>query len=114
MSLFLRRSSLTQLSALVQFTLGVICLATSFWTEKHGFLVFRALSGIFGAMTIPSAIRIIIEMERDPDKQARDLNIFGLSGALGNGQSESAAVCVAAAVADPPLNPSSLLQCSDL
>ncbi|KAL7415785.1 putative efflux protein EncT [Mrakia frigida] len=66
------------------FTLGAICLCTSFWEEKHGFLVFRALAGIAGAMTIPSAIRIIIETYRDPSEQARALNIFGLSGALGN------------------------------
>lgn len=37
-------------------------------------------------MTIPSAIRIIIETYRDPSEQARALNIFGLSGALGNGE----------------------------
>jgi hypothetical protein len=53
-------------------------------------------------MTIPSAIRIIIETERDPDKQARMLNIFGLSGALGNGQCISSSNCVSSLVwADP-------------
>lgn len=52
----------------------------------------RCLSSLFfqaGAMTIPSAIRIIIETYRDPSEQARALNIFGLSGALGNGEPKS-------------------------
>jgi MFS family permease len=35
--------------------LGALCLVTSFVDNKYGFFVLRGISGLFGALIIPSA-----------------------------------------------------------
>jgi MFS family permease len=40
-------------------SMAVLSLILSFVTNKYAFLVIRALSGIAGASTIPSAIQIL-------------------------------------------------------
>jgi MFS family permease len=35
--------------------LGILCLVTSFITNKYGFFILRGISGLFGALIIPSA-----------------------------------------------------------
>ena len=47
-------------------------------------LVFRAVSGLFAAMTVPSSISILVQTFPDPKEKADVLGIFGASGAIGN------------------------------
>ncbi|KDQ13881.1 hypothetical protein BOTBODRAFT_110904 [Botryobasidium botryosum FD-172 SS1] len=47
-------------------------------------LVFRAVQGIGAALTIPSAIAMIVQNFPDPEEQGRALSIFGAFGAVGN------------------------------
>ncbi len=47
-------------------------------------LVFRAMSGLGAAMTIPSAIAMIVQNFPDPQEQSRVLGIYGAFGAVGN------------------------------
>lgn len=60
--------------------LGVFSLALSFTTEQFGFYVLRALSGIAGAASIPSAFRLIVQIFNDKVQQQRALTFFALSG----------------------------------
>ncbi|WRT65217.1 uncharacterized protein IL334_002160 [Kwoniella shivajii] len=63
--------------------LGVLNLIISFMTDKYAYFVFRALSGIAGAATIPSAFRLILAIF-EPAELNVALTIFGLSGAIAN------------------------------
>lgn len=47
-------------------------------------LVFRAISGIGAAMTIPSAIAMIVYTFPEPKEQSRALGLYGAAGAVGN------------------------------
>ncbi|THH32905.1 hypothetical protein EUX98_g1244 [Antrodiella citrinella] len=47
-------------------------------------LVFRAVSGIGAAMTIPSAIAMIVINFPEPKEQAKALGMYGAAGAVGN------------------------------
>ncbi|THH29152.1 hypothetical protein EUX98_g5035 [Antrodiella citrinella] len=47
-------------------------------------LIFRAVSGIGAAMTIPSAIAMIVINFPDPVEQSRALGLYGAFGAVGN------------------------------
>lgn len=60
--------------------LGVFSLALSFTTEQFGFYILRALSGIAGAASIPSAFRLIVQIFTDKVEQQRALTFFALSG----------------------------------
>ncbi|OCF37121.1 efflux protein EncT [Kwoniella heveanensis BCC8398] len=64
--------------------LGLINLIISFMTDKYAFFIFRALSGIAGAATIPSAFRLISAIF-EPSELNLALTLFGLSGAIANG-----------------------------
>ncbi|WVQ81118.1 hypothetical protein IAT38_003240 [Cryptococcus sp. DSM 104549] len=65
--------------------MGILSLATSFATNnKYGFLVLRGLTGITGAMTLPSAYHLTVHMYPDPKEQGAKLAFMGLAGALGN------------------------------
>lgn len=64
--------------------MGVFCLIMSFVTNKYGFLILRALAGICGSFTIPSAINLIVRLYREKEEQQVALSIFGLSGAIAN------------------------------
>jgi MFS family permease len=46
--------------------------------------VLRALGGIGGALTIPSALSLIVQLFPDPSHQARAISLFGSAGAIGN------------------------------
>ncbi|ORY35678.1 major facilitator superfamily domain-containing protein [Naematelia encephala] len=63
--------------------LGIINLIISFMPNQYAYFVFRAISGIFGAATIPSAFRLILAIF-EPEELQVALTIFGLSGALAN------------------------------
>lgn len=52
--------------------------------NKIGLLVFRALGGIGGALTIPSALSLIVQQFPDQTQQARAISLFGSAGAVGN------------------------------
>ncbi|TCD63901.1 hypothetical protein EIP91_004780 [Steccherinum ochraceum] len=47
-------------------------------------LVFRAISGIGAAMTVPSAISMIVTTITDPKEQAKALAFYGAAGSVGN------------------------------
>lgn len=47
-------------------------------------IVFRAISGLGAAMTIPSAIAMIVQAFPDPSEQSRALGLYGAFGAVGN------------------------------
>ncbi|WWC67475.1 uncharacterized protein I206_101383 [Kwoniella pini CBS 10737] len=63
--------------------LGITNLIISFMTNKYAYFVIRALSGIAGAATIPSAFRLILAIF-EPSELNVALTLFGLSGALAN------------------------------
>ncbi|KAL7422343.1 hypothetical protein Q5752_002989 [Cryptotrichosporon argae] len=63
--------------------LGITNLIISFMPEQYSYFIFRAISGIFGAATIPSAFRLILAIF-EPDELSVALTLFGLSGALAN------------------------------
>lgn len=64
--------------------LGVLSLVASFIHNKIGFLVLRALAGVGGAATIPSAINLIVALFTETTSQAAALNVFALTGAVAN------------------------------
>ncbi|WVQ95120.1 hypothetical protein IAU59_002214 [Kwoniella sp. CBS 9459] len=64
-------------------TLGILNLIVSFMTDKYAYFVFRALGGIAGAATIPSAFRLILAIF-EPSELNLALTLFGLSGAFAN------------------------------
>ncbi|OCF32711.1 efflux protein EncT [Kwoniella heveanensis CBS 569] len=63
--------------------LGVLNLIISFMTNKYAYFIFRAISGIAGAATIPSAFRLILAIF-EPSELNVALTLFGLSGAFAN------------------------------
>lgn len=66
------------------FILGVTHLIGGFVHQKIALLVLRALGGIGGALTIPSALSLIVELFPDPSHQATAISLFGSAGAIGN------------------------------
>ncbi|KAG8750828.1 hypothetical protein FRC14_000185 [Serendipita sp. 396] len=66
------------------FILGLTHLIGGFTHQKIALLVLRALGGIGGALTIPSALSLIIQLFPDPSHQARAIALFGSAGAIGN------------------------------
>ncbi|WVW79156.1 hypothetical protein I302_101122 [Kwoniella bestiolae CBS 10118] len=64
--------------------LGLINLIISFMTNQYAFFVFRALAGVAGAGTIPSAFRLIVSIF-EPEELNVALTIFGLSAPVANG-----------------------------
>ncbi|KAG8820920.1 hypothetical protein FRC17_009983 [Serendipita sp. 399] len=66
------------------FVLGFTHLGGGFSRQKIVMLVLRALGGIGGALTIPSALSMIIQLFPNPSSQARAISLFGSAGAIGN------------------------------
>jgi MFS family permease len=66
------------------FILGVTHLIGGFMRDKIALLVLRALGGIGGALTIPSALSLIVQLFPNPAHQARAIALFGSAGAIGN------------------------------
>lgn len=64
--------------------LGVLSLGTGFVKDKIGLIILRALCGICAAMTIPSALALIIRFFPEPNEQSRAIGIFGGTGGVGN------------------------------
>jgi len=68
------------------FILAAFSLGSGFSHDKVTLFTLRACAGIGAAMTVPSALSLIIEWFPQPDEQARGIAFFGGSGALGNGE----------------------------
>ncbi|KAI0044795.1 hypothetical protein FA95DRAFT_1496538 [Auriscalpium vulgare] len=66
------------------FSLGMISLGAGFTEEKIPLIILRALCGIAGSMTIPSALSLIVTLFPEPLEQARAIGAFGGCGAVGN------------------------------
>lgn len=66
------------------FILGITHLIGGFTHQKIALLVLRALGGIGGALTIPSALSLTVQLFPDPASQARAIAEFGSAGAVGN------------------------------
>ncbi|KAJ8581984.1 MFS general substrate transporter [Rhizopogon salebrosus TDB-379] len=63
--------------------LGVISLCAGFVDDKIPIIILRALCGICSAMTIPSALTLLVDVFPDPLHQARAIGLFGGCGAIG-------------------------------
>jgi hypothetical protein len=66
------------------FILGITHLIGGFTHQKVALVVLRALGGIGGALTIPSALSLIVQLFPEPASQARAIALFGSAGAIGN------------------------------
>ncbi|CCM01857.1 uncharacterized protein FIBRA_03928 [Fibroporia radiculosa] len=64
--------------------LGVLSIGAGFVNDKIALIVLRALSGIAAAMTIPSALSLLVNVFPEPTEQARAIGVFGGCGAVGN------------------------------
>ncbi|KAI0740199.1 MFS general substrate transporter [Earliella scabrosa] len=65
-------------------TLGVLSIAAGFAASKIPLIVLRALCGIAAALTIPSALTLLVNVFPEPTEQARAIGVFGGCGAIGN------------------------------
>ena len=66
--------------------LALTHLGAGFVRHKIAPLVFRALGGIGSAMTIPSALSMIVALIPDQRSQGRAIAVFGGTGGVGNGE----------------------------
>ncbi|KIM87717.1 hypothetical protein PILCRDRAFT_258683 [Piloderma croceum F 1598] len=64
--------------------LGSISLGAGFSNDKIVLIVLRALTGIAAALTIPSALTLIVNIFPEPLEQARAIGLFGGCGCVGN------------------------------
>ncbi|KAG1744988.1 major facilitator superfamily domain-containing protein [Suillus paluster] len=64
--------------------LGVISLSAGFVDNTIPIIILRALSGIASAMTIPSALTLLVKIFPDPLEQARAIGLFGGCGCVAN------------------------------
>ena len=65
-------------------TVGIFSILCGVSVHPIMLLVFRAVSGIGAAMTVPSAIAMIVYTFPDPNEQSRALGLYGAAGAVGN------------------------------
>ena len=63
--------------------LGIFSVLCAVSVHPIMLIVFRAISGIGAAMTIPSAIAMIVQTFPDPTEQSTVLGIYGAFGAVG-------------------------------
>ncbi|PSS37253.1 hypothetical protein PHLCEN_2v891 [Hermanssonia centrifuga] len=66
------------------FSVGVFSILCAVSVDPIMLLVFRALCGLSAAMTVPSAISILVQSFPDPKEQSDVLGTFGAFGAIGN------------------------------
>lgn len=66
------------------FCAGMLSLGSGLIHDKVGQFVLRALTGIAGAMTVPSALSLIIEWFPEKDEQEQAIALFGGSSGLGS------------------------------
>ncbi|KAF8840134.1 MFS general substrate transporter [Paxillus ammoniavirescens] len=64
--------------------LGLLSVAAGFVNDKIPIIILRALIGTASAMTIPSALTLLVNVFPDPLHQARALGVFGGCGAVAN------------------------------
>ncbi|EIN04998.1 MFS general substrate transporter, partial [Punctularia strigosozonata HHB-11173 SS5] len=64
--------------------LGFISIGAGFVRSKIVLIVLRALCGIAGSLTIPSALTLLVNVFVEPSEQARAIGVFGGCGAIGN------------------------------
>ncbi|KAH7099621.1 MFS general substrate transporter [Auriculariales sp. MPI-PUGE-AT-0066] len=64
--------------------LGVFSIIGGFMKSSIPLLVMRALSGIPAALTIPSALTLLVRLFPGTRERARAISVFSGSGALGN------------------------------
>ncbi|KAF9242847.1 major facilitator superfamily domain-containing protein [Melanogaster broomeanus] len=64
--------------------LGLLSVGAGFVNHKITIIILRALIGISSAMTIPSALTLLVNTFPDPLQQARAIGIFGGCGAIAN------------------------------
>ncbi|KAG2361205.1 major facilitator superfamily domain-containing protein, partial [Suillus spraguei] len=63
-------------------TLGILLLCAGFVYTTVPILVLRAITGIASAMTIPSALKLLVKVFPDPLEQARAVGFFAGCGAV--------------------------------
>ncbi|KAF9220638.1 MFS general substrate transporter [Gyrodon lividus] len=64
--------------------LGLLSVGAGFLNDKIAIIIFRALTGIASAMTIPSALTLLVNIFPDPLEQARAIGVFGGCAAVAN------------------------------
>ncbi|KAG2141136.1 major facilitator superfamily domain-containing protein [Suillus bovinus] len=67
-------------------SLGILSLCAGFVNATVPFLILRAMAGIASAMTIPSALKLLVKVFPDPLEQARAVGFFAGCGAVANGE----------------------------
>jgi MFS family permease len=65
--------------------LGAFSLGGGFVHSAIPMFLLRAFAGVGAAMTVPSALSLIVEWFPEPSEQAQAISFFGGSSALGNG-----------------------------
>ncbi|KAI0042429.1 MFS general substrate transporter [Auriscalpium vulgare] len=63
---------------------GLFSLGCGFVHGKVALFILRALGGVGAAMTVPSALSLIVEWFPEPEEQNRGIAMFGGSAAVGN------------------------------
>ncbi|KAH0835592.1 major facilitator superfamily domain-containing protein [Lanmaoa asiatica] len=64
--------------------LGIFSIGAGFVNNKIAIIVLRALMGTASAMTIPSALTLLVRVFPEPLEQARAIGVFGGCGAVAN------------------------------
>ncbi|KAF8151209.1 major facilitator superfamily domain-containing protein [Mycena galopus ATCC 62051] len=64
--------------------MGLLALGAGFVRSKVPLIVLRALMGIGAALTVPSALQLIVTMFPDPAEKSRAVLTFAATTALGN------------------------------
>jgi MFS family permease len=62
----------------------LVSLGAGFINSQIPLIVLRAFGGVFAALTIPSALTLLVNVFPDEEEQARAIGIFGGSGAVAN------------------------------
>ncbi|KAJ7832042.1 hypothetical protein B0H14DRAFT_1178205 [Mycena olivaceomarginata] len=69
----------------MQCLIGGLSLGAGFVRAEVPLIVLRVLTGIGAALTVPSALHLIVHMFPDTGSQAKAIAAFGDSAAFGNG-----------------------------
>ncbi|EKM82252.1 hypothetical protein AGABI1DRAFT_126582 [Agaricus bisporus var. burnettii JB137-S8] len=64
--------------------LSAFSLGTGFARDEVTLFILRAFMGVGAALTVPSALHLIIHLFPDPAQQSKAIAVFGGFGALGN------------------------------
>ena len=66
------------------FSVGIFSILCAVSVQPIMLLVFRAMSGLCAALTVPAAISILVQAFPDPKEKSDVLGLFGAAGAIGN------------------------------